>query len=512
MSLWLLMTMLCSAVAVFVSIPLIRKLDSTKPAIAQDTAIYQDQLKEVDRDLQGGSINAPEAESAKVEIQRRLNTAEKNATEARPVSNLWRNVALAATAGLVILGSVNLYNLRGSPDLPSVANNPVPAQPVADNSATPAAPPVANATSTPGQVEAMVAKLQARLQANPKDAEGWRMLGWSQFNLQHFTESTDAYGKALELDPNNTEYKSAYAEAITQSAQGVVTPKALGLIAEVLAKDPKDARARFYDALSHEQSGDQKGALDRWLSLYADAPADAGWREDVKQRITDLAKTTGVDVSAQLAMPKLPAAPTSEQKPMGQAEKDAMVAGMISKLATKLESNPKDRDGWAMMIRSLIVTGDKKGADEALAKALDIFKDDKATVDGLKSIAAEAAAKTTATPPAAATAAPPAAGTASAIPPTASAPAITDEQKAQVQALAPADQQEMIKGMVARLASKMEANPNDFDGWIRLMRAYKVLNQADKAKEALAKALAAFATDTASGDKLKAAAAELGIN
>ena len=497
------MTMLCSAVAVVVSIPLIRRLDTDKTSAAQDTAIYQDQLKEVDRDLQGGSINAPEAESAKVEIQRRLNAATKNVTESRPLSNAWRNAALAATAGLVILGSVNLYNLLGSPDLPSVANNlaTAPAAPAANDSTV--ALPVTSATATPGQVDAMVAKLQARLLANPKDADGWRMLGWSQFNLQHFPESIEAYAKAVELDPNNTEYKSAYAEAITQGAQGIVTPKALGLIAEVLAKDPKDSRARFYDALSHEQSGDQKGALDRWLALYADAPADAGWRDDVKQRITELAKATGTDVSGKLAMPKLPVAPVTEQKPLGQGEKDAMVAGMIAKLAAKLEANPKDRDGWAMMIRSLAVTGDKKGADDALAKALDIFKDDKATVEGLKSIAATASAKAATFP---------APGAASAIPPSASAPNITDEQKAQVQAMAPVDQQEMIKGMVERLATKMAANPNDFDGWIRLMRAYKVLNQNDKAKDAMTRALAAFATDAASTDKLKAAAAELGIN
>jgi cytochrome c-type biogenesis protein CcmH len=374
MQLWLLMTMLCSAVAVFVSIPLIRRIDAAQTAPSQDTAIYQDQLKEIDRDLQSGSINGPEADSAKVEIQRRLNAATKNIAEPRPISNAWRNAALAATAGMVILGSVNLYKILGSPDLPSAAAN---------------APSVANKNVTPGQVEAMVAKLQARLQTNPKDAEAWRMLGWTQFSLQHFPEATEAYSKAIELDPNNIDYKSAYSEVIIQGAQGIVTPKAQALVAEVIAKSPKDARARFYDAIAHEQSGDQKGALQRWLALYADAPADAGWRDDVKQRVAELEKATGT---------------------------------------------------------------------------------------------------------------------------AAAAPMITDEQTAQVQAMAPADQREMIKSMVERLATKMAVNPKDLDGWMRLIRAYKVLNQPDKAKEAIGKALAAFATDQTSTDKLKTAATELGIN
>jgi cytochrome c-type biogenesis protein CcmH len=507
MNLWLLMTMLCSAVAIIVSIPLIRRLDSPRLGETQDTAIYQDQLKEVDRDLQGGSINAPEAESAKAEIQRRLATATKNVTEARPISPAWRGLALAATAGLVILGSVNLYNVLGTPDLPSVVTSPTPAQTTTENAAPAAPVATAAAPLTPGQVDAMVARLTARLQANPKDAEGWRMLGWSQFNLQRYPESMEAYAKAVELDPANIEYKSAYAEAITQGSQGIVTPKALALIAEVLAKDPKDYRARFYDALSHEQSGDWKAALAKWLALYADAPADAGWRDDVKQRIADLAKATGSDVTAALALPKIATTPAPEQKPMGQGEKDAMVAGMIAKLAAKLETNPKDRDGWATMIRSLAVTGDKKGSDEALAKALEIFKDDKDTVAGLKSIAATAGQAAPTAPDASA-----AAGSASAIPPSASAPAITDEQKSQVQALPTGDQQAMIKGMVERLATKMAANPQDLDGWMRLMRAYKVMNEPDKAKDAMIKALAAFTTDPSSTEKLKAAATELGIN
>jgi cytochrome c-type biogenesis protein CcmH len=489
MSLWLLMTILCSAAAVGISIPLIRRLDSQTPG-AMDKAIYNDQLKEVERDLQSGAIDAPEAESAKIEIQRRLATVSKNTVEAQPVSNGWRNAALAACAGLVILGSVNLYNMMGSPDMPSVVSQP--AAPAAQQAEAPAAAPQA-ASNSPGQVDAMVAKLQARLASNPNDAEGWRMLGWSQFNLQHYPESADAYAKALALDPTNTDYKSAYAESLVQMTQGIVTPKAQALIAEVLAKQPKDSRGRFYDALAHEQSGDQTGALDRWLSLLADSPPDAGWRDDVKQRISDLAKATGRDVSAALALPSLPA--SAAQQTLAQPEKDAMVSGMIAKLAAKLEASPKDRDGWAMMIRSLTVSGDKKGADDALAKALEIFKDDKATIDGLKSVAQMAGG-----------------AAASAVPPAASAPVISDEQKATIQALPEGDQQVMIKSMVERLAGKLADNPNDFEGWVRLMRSYQVLKDPAKAKEAMTKALGIFAADAVTTDKLKAAATELGIN
>ncbi len=505
MTLWLLLTILCSATAVVVSIPLIRRYENYGSA-NQDQAIYQDQLKEVDRDQTIGTIDTTEADAARAEIRRRLATAETLSSNVRPISSGWKLLALASTAGLVILGGVNLYANLGSPELPSVASVP-PSTPPTGQQAAAEAPAAAVAQAAPdaaagaGQVEAMITKLQARLQTNPKDAEGWRMLGWAQFNTQHFAASAEAYAKALEIDPANIDYKSAYAESLVQSAEGVVTPKAQTLIAEVLAKDPKEYRARFYDALAHEQAGDQNGALDRWMGLLADAPADANWRDDVKQRVIGLGKATGRDVAAATTLPKLDgAAPT---KPLAADEKNAMVAGMIAKLATKLEANPKDRDGWAMMIRSLAVTGDKKGAEDALNKAEEIFKGDQSTIDGLDSIAKAAGV--------ASAAAPTNNAAASAVPPAASAPQITDEQKAAVQALPADDQQAMIKGMVTKLADKLKANPVDPDGWIRLIRSYQVLNDGTAAKDALANAMTAFANDPVNKSKVVAAANELGV-
>jgi cytochrome c-type biogenesis protein CcmH len=44
--------------------------------------------------------------------------------------------------------------------------------------------------------------------------------------------------------------------------------------------------------------------------------------------------------------------------------------------------------------------------------------------------------------------------------------------------------------MVQRLADKLEENPNDKKGWLRLARAYKVLGEVEKAKKALERATA----------------------
>jgi len=49
------------------------------------------------------------------------------------------------------------------------------------------------------------------------------------------------------------------------------------------------------------------------------------------------------------------------------------------------------------------------------------------------------------------------------------------------------------QAMVAQLASRLEAMPDDINGWLMLIRAYSVLQQKDKAAEALSKARSVFA-------------------
>ena len=46
------------------------------------------------------------------------------------------------------------------------------------------------------------------------------------------------------------------------------------------------------------------------------------------------------------------------------------------------------------------------------------------------------------------------------------------------------DRGDMIRGMVARLADRLKENGDDIEGWERLLRAYMVLGERDKAHAA----------------------------
>ena len=59
----------------------------------------------------------------------------------------------------------------------------------------------------------------------------------------------------------------------------------------------------------------------------------------------------------------------------------------------------------------------------------------------------------------------------------------------------PDQQNEMVRSMVARLADKLKQDGSDVDGWQRLLRAYMVLGERDKAKAAAGDARQALASD-----------------
>ena len=94
---------------------------------------------------------------------------------------------------------------------------------------------------------------------------------------------------------------------------------------------------------------------------------------------------------------------------------------------------------------------------------------------------------------------------------TAGIPGPTREQLDAARAIPPSRQNEMARGMVDRLAARLRTSPRDADGWIMLMRSRMMLNEPQRAAEALSSGLAAFNADAATQQRLRSAAQELGV-
>ena len=75
------------------------------------------------------------------------------------------------------------------------------------------------------------------------------------------------------------------------------------------------------------------------------------------------------------------------------------------------------------------------------------------------------------------------------------APALSDDAVAAAKEMNGTDRDTMIRGMVERLAGRLKQNGNDVDGWLRLVRAYMVMGDRDKARGTLIEARQAVAND-----------------
>lgn len=73
------------------------------------------------------------------------------------------------------------------------------------------------------------------------------------------------------------------------------------------------------------------------------------------------------------------------------------------------------------------------------------------------------------------------------------------------------DRAAMIETMVAQLDERLRANPQDAEGWRRLVRSHQVLGNADAARDALQRGIAALGAESEEAKGLQAFAASLGL-
>lgn len=92
------------------------------------------------------------------------------------------------------------------------------------------------------------------------------------------------------------------------------------------------------------------------------------------------------------------------------------------------------------------------------------------------------------------------------------APALSNEAMAAAKDMNETDRGAMIRGMVERLATRLKQNGDDVEGWLRLVRAYMVMGDRDKAKSALTDARQAVANDAERLRQLNEGLKNLGLD
>ncbi len=229
-------------------------------------------------------------------------------------------------------------------------------------------------------VDTMIARLAKRLENEPGDGEGFRMLGWSYLMTGHLEKAIEPYKRALALLPGKANVQAGYGEALVGSNGKKVTPEAKAAFDKAIALDPAEPRATYFLALWQAQNGNASAALDSWIKLANGAAPDAPWLADVQARIRETSAKLGVDVSARLksapssaadgTAPTIDGAAVQAANQMPTGDRQKMIDGMVEGLAAKLRSNPSDAEGWVRLLRSRMVLNqaDQAGKELELAR------------------------------------------------------------------------------------------------------------------------------------------------
>jgi cytochrome c-type biogenesis protein CcmH len=342
MTLWFVLALM-TAVAIFAVLwPLSRT--GVPQHDASEAVVYKDQLAEIDRDTAAGLIGGAEAEAARLEISRRLLAAADNRRDPPLTSNtrLRRSAAIVALVGLPIAAAA-IYLPLGSPRL---GGFPLVQRARAPDGAQP--------------LENLVTQVEAHLEKNPTDGRGWTVLAPVLVRLGRYDDAVRAFRSSIAYNGDSAERRADLGEALAAAASGVVTSEAKAEFERAVALNADDVKATYFLGVAAEQDGRAGDAASIWRTMLARAPADAPWRPLIQAA---LARVSGASA------PVLSDDAAAVAKDMNEADRGAMIRGMVERLAGRLKQNGDDVEGWLRLVRAYIVMGDRDKAKGALSDA-----------------------------------------------------------------------------------------------------------------------------------------------
>ncbi|MBB4267211.1 c-type cytochrome biogenesis protein CcmI [Roseospira visakhapatnamensis] len=415
--LWLLVILLTLMVLALLVWPLLRHGGQAAPDRASyDLTVYRDQLGEIDRDVARGLLSPDQAESARLEIQRRMlgaagsgaagDVAPSVAPTTVPALTLSRPASLIGIGILLPLGALAVYLMLGSPGLPG--------QPHAERIAREEQRLMA---SLPAAVRDRIASLSEAVEADPDDVGLWLQLGRVHRVAEQHDKAVEALERARALGPVGAEKAAVLAElaeSLIMTHDGAITERIRALFVETLRAAPGDPRARFYLGVAAVQAGDPVKAIAIWRDLAMTSAADASWMPMLRQNMGMVAEENGIAPASVTPLHPLrieageavtrrdvpapgeeeeegAAAPASDRPRAGadaarapgqglSADDRAMIEGMVEGLAARLEDDPDDAEGWQRLARSYRVMGRLDEAAEAMGRAAALRPDDVAVL------------------------------------------------------------------------------------------------------------------------------------
>lgn len=278
---WSICGLLILIALAFILPPLLQRSETTpvaekKERREENIAIYRDQLRELETDLENGIVSKEQYGQDRDEIERRLledvKLSDSDAKTAVDLSK--RNVVYALALGLPLV-AVLFYSKVGE------------MKALSPNATAPAATETSGSMRSQQQIDANVSKLVERLKANPSDAQGWVMLARSYNTMERFGEAAGAYARATELEPNNADLWAEYAFVSAMANGRNLEGQPMELVNKALKIDPENLKALQLAGNDAFQRKDYKKAVDYWSRVLKKVPPQSEVAQSIQQRIDE---------------------------------------------------------------------------------------------------------------------------------------------------------------------------------------------------------------------------------
>ena len=277
--------------------------------------VLREQLVDLDAELAAGRIDAASHAKTREEVERRAleegeaATERAHAADSRPDRRWALGLALSipamAVAGYMAFG-------------------------------TPAGLDPANVAGQQGftaeEIAEMVGTLEARLKAEPDNAEGWMMLARSYLVLQDYPKAVTAYERLAQLVPDDPDVFADWADVVA-AIKGTVVGDADALAQKALAIAPDHPKALALAGTAAYQRDDYAAAAGYWESILARIPPGEEIANGIRASVNDARAKAGMaplgEADAQPQAASQSAAPGALSV-SGRLEVDGSVAAQLA--------------------------------------------------------------------------------------------------------------------------------------------------------------------------------------
>jgi cytochrome c-type biogenesis protein CcmH len=283
----------------FVVVPLmLAKTVERKTDDSANIELAKNKLKELKAELAAGNLTQALFDAAKQELEVGLyHDLHDGAAQQSSGNGRWLIVPLLFIVPVVSLG---LYTQLG--DFRAFEANPGAA-----------AQQAAAADDTSDQINAMVVKLEQRLQQQPNDVKGWLMLGRSYKALKRFDDAVAALKKAQALQGDNADILLQIADVLAVANDGSMQGEPTALVEQALKLQPDNEIGLWLSGMSKAEVGQYDEAIALWRKLQQRYQPGQAEHQEVQDMINTALERSGKPPEAVQTVAPAAAASASPQ-------------------------------------------------------------------------------------------------------------------------------------------------------------------------------------------------------